>query len=97
VRLGIETVLTPVRAPRANAVVERVIGTLRRECLDHVIILNEPHLRAVLSEFVRYYNLERSHRRLRLETPQSVIRSPTGTITVRPVLSGRQHPYERAA
>jgi putative transposase len=46
-------VLTPVPAPRANAIAERVIDTLRRECLDHVIILNAPHLRAVLAEFVR--------------------------------------------
>ncbi len=96
-RLGVETVLTPVRAPRANAVAERVIGTLRRECLDHLIILNEPHLRAVLTEFVRYYNLERPHRTPRLETPQPVIRSPAGTICTRPVLGGLQHTYERAA
>jgi transposase InsO family protein len=96
-RLGIETVLTPVHAPRANAVAERVIGTLRRECLDHVIVLNEPHLRAVLAEFIRYYNLERPHRTLGLETPQPVTRSPTGTIGVRPVLGGLHHTYERAA
>ena len=48
-RLGIKTLLSPVRAPRANAIAERVIGTLRQECLDHVVILNEPHLRAVLA------------------------------------------------
>ena len=48
-RLGIEPLLSPVRAPRANAIAERVIGTLRRACLDHVVILNEPHLRAVLA------------------------------------------------
>src|SRR5256885_872387 len=50
-RLGISTVLTPVRAPRANAIAERLVGTLRRECLDHLVIVNEAHLRAVLSEF----------------------------------------------
>jgi hypothetical protein len=57
--LGIETLLTPTRAPRANAIAERVIGTLRREYLDHLIIVNEAHLRAVVREFVGYYNLER--------------------------------------
>ena len=51
-RLGIETVLTPVRAPRANAIAERVVRTLRNECLDHIIVLNEAHLRAVLREYV---------------------------------------------
>ena len=60
-RLGIETVLTPVRAPQANAVAERLVGTLRRECLDHLIVVNEAHLRAVLSEFVRFFNRERPH------------------------------------
>jgi transposase InsO family protein len=96
-RLGIEPVLTPIRAPRANAVAERVIGTLRRECLDHVIILNEAHLRAVLTEFVRYYNLERPHRTRRLETPLPVTRPTTGRIGARPVLGGLHHTHERAA
>jgi transposase InsO family protein len=50
--LGVETVLTPVRAPRANAVAERVIGSIRRECLDHVIPLSERHLRTVLAEYL---------------------------------------------
>ena len=49
--LGIRTVLTPIRAPRANAVAERLVGTLRRECLDHIIVVNERHLRAILSDF----------------------------------------------
>jgi transposase InsO family protein len=53
-RMGIDSIATPIRTPRANAVVERVIGTLRRACLDHVIVLNEQHLATVLAEFVRY-------------------------------------------
>ncbi len=56
-RLGIGTVLTPVRAPRANAVAERVIGTVRRECLDRLVV-DEGHLRAILAEFVRSYDAE---------------------------------------
>jgi hypothetical protein len=74
-----------------------VIGTLRRECLDHLIILNEPHLRAVLAECVRSYNQQRPHRTLGLETPQPMSRSPTGIIQTRSVLGGLHHPYERVA
>jgi len=51
-RIGITTVVTPLRASNANAVAERVIGTLRRECLDHMIVLNERHLLQVLREYV---------------------------------------------
>jgi transposase InsO family protein len=95
--LGIDTVLTPVRAPRANAVAERAIGTLRRECLDHVIPLNEAHLRTILAVFADYYNSERPHRTLRLETPHPASRSPTGAVLARPVLGGLHHAYARAA
>jgi putative transposase len=96
-RVGSQTLLTPVRAPRANAIAERVIGTLRRECLAHLIILNEQHLRSLLAEFVRYYNTERPHRSLRLDTPMPHARSPGGAIQPRPVLSGLHHVYERVA
>jgi transposase InsO family protein len=58
-RIGIDAITMPIRSPRANAIVERVIGTLRRECLGHIIVLDEQHLRSVLTEFIRYYNQER--------------------------------------
>ncbi len=96
-RVGIDAIATPVRAPRANAVAERVIGTLRRECLDHLIILDEQHLRSVVAEFVRYYNLERPRRILRLETPVPALRSIEGSVRSGPVLGGLHHVYERAA
>ena len=98
--LGIETVLTPVRAPRANAVAERVIGTLRRECLDHVIPLDEHHLERILAEYVAYYNGDRPHRTLRLQTPQPGDRpraGPPQEVRARPVLGGLHHVYESAA
>jgi hypothetical protein len=74
-----------------------VVGTLRRECLDHLVILNEAHLRAVLAEFTRYYNLERPHRTLALGTPIPVVRATAGPIRSHPVLGGLHHVYERAA
>ena len=80
-----------------NAIAERVIGTLRRECLDHVIVLNEQHLRSVLTEFVQYYNQERPHRTLGLQTPQVKVCPTTGSVRSHPVLNGLHHVYERAA
>jgi len=93
-------VLTPVRAPRANAVAERVIGTLRRECLDHVIPLDEHHLERILAEYVAYYNGDRPHRTLRLQTPQPGDRpraGPPQEVRARPVLGGLHHVYEPVA
>ena len=97
--LGIRTILTPVRAPQANAIAERCIGTLRRECLDHCIVLNERHLRAVLREYVAYYNGHRPHRSLGLEPPDGPRPIPTQRrrIVSRPILGGLHHVYEWAA
>jgi transposase InsO family protein len=95
--LGIETVLTPLRAPRANAIAERLVGTVRRECLDHLVVLNEAHLRAVLTEFVRYDDTERPHRTLSLETPTPAIRVRAGSVRSRPVLGRLHDACERAA
>ena len=62
--VGIEVIRTPVRAPRANAYAERWIGTLRRECLDRLLIVNQRHLRLVLEQYVEHYNSHRPHRSL---------------------------------
>jgi hypothetical protein len=67
-----------------NAVAERVIGTLRRECLDHLIVLDEQHLSSVLREFVAYYNQKRPHRTLGLQTPEPRLRLATGPIRFAP-------------
>ena len=69
-RIGISTVLTPIATPQANAVAERLVGTFRRDCLDHIIVIDERHLRSVLREFVRHYNAARPHQALDLETPE---------------------------
>jgi transposase InsO family protein len=96
-RIGIDAIATPVRSPRANAIMERVIGTLRRECLDHMIVFDEHHLSTVLREFVAYYNQDRPHRTLGLQTPELRPRPVTGPIRSRPVLNGLHHVYECAA
>ena len=99
-RIGIETILTPVRAPNANAIAERVIGTLRRECLDHVIAVNERHLRRVLGEYVQHYNAMRPHRSLALDSPEGrkpVQRMPSQRVDSKPVLGGLHHEYRWAA
>jgi len=66
---GIEIVRTPFRAPQANAVAERFVRTVRAECLDWLLILNESHLRRVLAEFTEHYDEHRPHRALSLRPP----------------------------
>jgi transposase InsO family protein len=100
--IGIDALLTPFRAPRANAIAERVVRTLRQECLDHVLAFDERHLQRVLAEYVAYYNVDRPHRSLALTPPLPSARSPTlpsvtGAGSSRPVLGGLHHIYRRAA
>jgi putative transposase len=100
--LGIGTLLTPFRAPRANALAERVIRTLRQEGLDHVLVPNERHLQRVLQEYLASYDTDRPHRRLGLvpPLPGPPLRAPnasSGRIVARPVLGGLHHVYQRAA
>jgi putative transposase len=66
---GIEAVLIPVRAPRANAFAERWVRTVRRECLDWTLVLGRPHLERVLREYVAHYNAKRQHRGIDLAEP----------------------------
>ena len=91
---------TPVRAPRANAIVERWIGTLRRECLDHLLITGPRHLAVVLQEYLEHYNTHRPHRSLDQRPPASRTPPPRGA-TVRPLrrdrLGGLLHEYVQAA
>ena len=95
--LGVETLLAPVRAPRANAVAERVIGTLRRECLDHLIVLSERHLRTVLAEFTPLLQPRSAPPNAPVADPPTTSVTATGPIRARPVLGGLHHVYERAA
>jgi transposase InsO family protein len=97
----IEILRTPVRAPRANAMCERFLGSVRRECLDHLLILHERHLGRVLQDYVTYFNRARPHQGIDQTIPQGMtleVRGPSdGTIVSIPVLGGLHHDYRHAA
>ena len=100
---GIRILASPPQAPRANAVCERIIGTLRRELLDRLLIVNEHHLRRVLAEYLRHYNTARPHRALgQLTTAQAPTRPPEINLAEyrirrKQVLGGLTHEYQIAA
>ncbi len=97
---GITPIRTAYRSPWQNAYCERVIGTLRRDCLDHILIFSRRQLMRVLSEYVdTYYNTERTHLSLGKDSPESrEIQNPaTGRIVEIPILGGLHHRYFRKA
>ena len=73
---GIRIIKIPVRAPRANAIAERFVGTIRRECLDRLLILGRRHLELVLCEYVEHYNSHRPHRSLSQRPPSKADMTP---------------------
>ena len=101
---GIKILKTPVRAPRANSYCECLIGSLRRECLDHMLILDQRQLARIVQEYTDYYNHSRPHQGIGQQIPENHTREnpwPTmksgGKITSLLVLSGLYHSYTRAA
>jgi transposase InsO family protein len=97
---GTRVIKTPVRSPRANSFAERFVGTLRRECLDHVLILGERHLREVLAGYARHYNGHRPHQGLQQEPPlrqSGHAVDITARIERRRVVGGLISEYRRAA
>jgi putative transposase len=92
---------TPVRAPNANAHAERWVGTLRRECLDRILILNRRHLDHVLRRYVAHYNRHRPHRSLSLQPPEKRSAAPVGAVAPiidrRELLGGLINEYQAAA
>ena len=93
---GIEILNTPYRAPRANAYAEQWVRSIREECLDHILVLNENHLHRVLREYGEYYNHARPHQGLGQHFPVSGLVSNTaGPIRRRDILGGVIHDYYR--
>jgi transposase InsO family protein len=97
--LGLRQLVTAYKTPLMNAYAERVIGTIRRDCLDHMIVLGEGHARRLLEEYVRYYNGERVHQALDGEPPvaETVAQDSDGPVVGLPYLGGLHHGYRRAA
>jgi transposase InsO family protein len=97
---GIEIIKSPPQAPRANAHAERWVGTIRRECLDRILITGERHLAAVLDQYAAHYNGHRPHRSLgqRPPTPRSHLANrPAANVHRRPILGGLINEYMQAA
>jgi putative transposase len=106
--MGLTILKTPVRAPQANAFCERLIGTMRRECLDWVIPLNEDHLRTILREWIAHYNSGRPHASLGPGIPDGTAGAPVlkerriadgHRVAAKRILGGLHHEYrfERVA
>jgi putative transposase len=97
--MGIHEVKTAPRSPWQNPYVERLIGTLRRECLDHVVVLNEAHLHRLLRAYLAYYHGARTHRSLAKDAPdpRPVERLDQGRIVETPMVGGLHHRYTRQA
>ena len=97
--MGVEEVVTAPRSPWQNPYVERLIGSVRRECLDHSIILNERHLRRILGSYLDYYHGSRTHLSLGKDTPDGRPVQPagSGTVVSLPKVGGLHHRYERLA
>jgi len=97
----IEVLRTPIRAPRANAVCERFVGSVRRECLDHLLILHERQLCRVLRAYCAYFNTARPHQGIGQAIPEATghvaMRHPAAPIVSIPILGGLHHDYRRAA
>jgi putative transposase len=101
---GIRILTSPPRAPRTNAICERMIGTLRRKLLDRILIVNERHLRQIITAYLHHFNAARPHRALAQLAPAQAETQPTPVINLdghkvlrRPILDGLISEYHIAA
>jgi putative transposase len=97
--MNVQEVRTAPRSPWQNAYVERVIGSIRRECLDHVIVTSAAGLQRVLTAYVEYYLRSRTHLAVRNDTPSGRLVTPpsVGRIVAIPEVGGLHHRYDRVA
>ncbi|HUK37260.1 MAG TPA: integrase core domain-containing protein [Vicinamibacterales bacterium] len=95
--LSITEVVSSPRSPWQKPYVDRVIGSIRRACLDHVIVFNETHLRRILRGYLAYDHRSRTHLALGKDTPEGRACARTGHIVVTPEVGGLHHRYDRQA
>jgi transposase InsO family protein len=97
---GIKELKTPYRTPQANGICERFMGSLRRECLDHILIHDDQHLERVVKEYMAYFNQERPHQGIEQRIPgwydQTKSNPTRGQVTSKAILGGLHHSYSRA-
>jgi putative transposase len=95
--MQVEPTRTSHRSPWQNGVAERVVGTVRQELLDHVIVLNEPHLHRLLESFIAYYHQDRTHLGLSKDSPRGrpveCRPNPAATVVSLPRVGGLHHRY----
>ena len=98
-QLGLEEVLTAPQSPWQNPYAERLIGSIRRECLDHVIVFSESHLRRLLANYFQYYHRWRTHLSLDMDCPdpRPILSPEQGAVVAFPEVGGLHHHYERIA
>jgi len=98
---GIQELKTPYRAPKANAICERFMGSLKRECLDHIFVFHQHQLHRVVKEYVNYYNGARPHQGIQQRRPKYFADPPPlpliGKLVSTPVLGGLHHDYSRTS
>ena len=94
---GIKEVKAPYRTPQANGICERFIGSLRRECMDHILIHDDQHLEKVVKEYTAYFNQERPHQGIGQRIPEYYdlpkSRPTSGRVTTKAILGGLHHSY----
>ena len=101
---GIEALKTQFQAPKANALCERLIGSIKRECLDHFLIFNERQLKRIVVEYANYYNQHRAHQGIDQTIPEQFHRpriplanKVKGDVMAKPILNGLHHSYSYAS